>query len=606
MKKLLVIAVAALALAACTQEKSVVPGEPGEITITAKHVSTRSALQVTEGETPSYNILWDAPDCILVGYAGIDPVEFKSRNESPAAETSFFGKLPEGSGNLYGIYPATKGNVVNSDGSFTIALKNEQTAVAGSYDPEAFPSVAVSDSKNLSFQNVCGLLALKVENDDVTQIVLSETESDEISVDDNQAAGSRNAPQNGIPGGILTVAIEDGVPAVTEFTETLQCIVLNAPDGGVFSPEETYYMAVAPYTFSKGVTFTVVRQEGESFSVVYNESKSVERNKVHSVEVLEMPVDVFAGIQNEAFHTFCLQNYDANKDGVLTQKEAEAVTSMDVSSQALSSLDGIWLFPNLTYLDCSSNELTSLCLNKNTKLDYLDCRENPGLLEIWLSPGQQIAESHIPGKKEPAIELKVNGQYAVCQEARRSLTFVADVKPELTTDSITWISNLPGFEQVTHQYNNKPDTLYFSKVSELIINNEDEGKLFKMYAQASDGTRSNPVRFGIIWKDPIIYFEKPAQHSEAYLNEKVVFSLFFYPGEGESGTPSIKTYGEGCSRSFMSGVKIQEDESIYWSKTGEKWIVVYFEKNGQRAIDTLFVNVVKPVDFIETDALPGD
>ncbi|MBO7071471.1 MAG: hypothetical protein J6W09_09295, partial [Bacteroidales bacterium] len=207
---------------------------------------------------------------------------------------------------------------------------------------------------------------------------------------------------------------------------------------------------------------------------------------------------------------------------------------------------------------------------------------------------------------EPAIELKVNGQYAVCQEARRSLTFVADVKPELTTDSITWISNLPGFEQVTHQYNNKPDTLYFSKVSELIINNEDEGKLFKMYAQASDGTRSNPVRFGIFWKDPIIYFEKPAQHSEAYLNEKVVFSLFFYPGEGESGTPSIKTYGEGCSRSFMSGVKIQEDESIYWSQTGEKWIVVYFEKYGKRAIDTLFVNVVKPVDFIETDALPGD
>ena len=108
--------ISTILLAACTQEKSVVPGEPGEITITAKHVSTRSALQVTEGETPSYNILWDAPDCILVGYAGIDPVEFKSRNESPAAETSFFGKLPEGSGNLYGIYPATKGVILFKQG----------------------------------------------------------------------------------------------------------------------------------------------------------------------------------------------------------------------------------------------------------------------------------------------------------------------------------------------------------------------------------------------------------------------------------------------------------------------------------------------------------
>ena len=606
MKKLLVFAVAALALAACTQERNVVPGEPGEIAITATHVSTRSALQVTEGETPTYNILWDAPDRILVGYAGTTPAEFTSRNEAPVAETSFFGKLPEGSGDLYGIYPATSGNTVNSDGTFTIAVKNEQTAVAGSYDPEAFPSVAVSDSKNLGFQNVCGLLALQVGYDDVTQIVLSETESDEISVDDNQAAGSRNAPQNGIPGGILTVAIEDGVPAVTEFTETLQCIVLNAPDGGVFSPEETYYMAVAPYTFSKGVTFTVVRQGGGSFSLVYDESKSVERNKVHGVGVLVVPTDVFADIKNAPFHAFCIQNYDANKDGILSQKEAEAVTSMDVSSQAMSSLDGIWLFPNLTYLDCSSNELTSLCLNKNTKLEYLDCRENPGLLEIWLSPGQQIAESHIPGKKEPAIDLKVNGQYAVCQPPDRSYTFVADVKPELTTDSITWISDLPGFEQVTHQYKNKPDTLYFSKASELIINDEDQGKLFKMYAQASDGTRSNPVRFAVFWKNSILYFEKPAQHSEAYLNEIVVFSLLFYAGEGESGTPSIRTYGDGFSRVFSSGVKTQEDESIYWSKTGEKKLVVYFEKNGRRVADTLFVNVVKPVDFIETDALPGD
>ena len=605
MKKLF-IAVAALALAACTQERSIVPADSGLTSLTASHVSTRSVLESSEGETPTYNILWNAPDSILVVYAGTTPTVFTSKNESPAAEATFTGKLPEGSGNLYGIYPATSGNTVDSEGTFTIAFKDEQTAVAGSYDPEAFPSVAVSVSNNLGFQNVCGLLALQVGYDDVTQIILSETESDVLPVDDTPAAGTRNAPQKGMPGGNLTVAMEDGTPAVTEAAERLSCIVLNAPDGGVFSPDETYYMAVAPYTFSNGVTFTVVRQGGGSFSIVYIESKSVERNKVHGVGVLVVPTDVFADIQNAPFHAFCIENYDANKDGVLSQKEAEAVTSMDVSSQALSSLDGIWLFPNLTYLDCSSNELTSLCLNKNTKLDYLDCRENPGLLEIWVSPGQQIAESHIPGKKEAAIDLKVNGQYAVCQDPRWSYTFVADVKPELTTDSITWISDLPGFEKVTHQYKNKPDTLYFSKASELIINDEDQGKLFKMYAQASDGTRSNPVRFAVFWKNSILYFEKPAQHSEAYLNEIVVFSLLFYAGEGESGTPSIRTYGDGFSRVFSSGVKTQEDESIYWSKTGEKKLVVYFEKNGRRVADTLFVNVVKPVDFIETDALPGD
>ena len=221
MKRLSVIAAAALALAACTQERNIVPADPGFTEITATHVSTRSTLDVTEGETLTYNILWNAPDSILVGYAGTTPTVFTSKNESPAAEATFSGKLTEGSGELYGIYPATSGNTVNSDGSFTVAFKDEQTAVAGSYDPEAFPSVAVSDSKNLSFQNVCGLLALKVGFDDVTKIVLSETVSDALPVDDTPTVGLRNAPLAGVPGGNLTVAIEDGTPTITDFSEPL-------------------------------------------------------------------------------------------------------------------------------------------------------------------------------------------------------------------------------------------------------------------------------------------------------------------------------------------------------------------------------------------------
>ncbi len=114
-----------------------------------------------------------------------------------------------------------------------------------------------------------------------------------------------------------------------------------------------------------------------------------------------------------------------------------------------------------------------------------------------------------------------------------------------------------------------------------------------MFAKASDGTRSNFVRFGIFGKDPIIYFEKPRNPFTALVDETVVFSVFFYPGEGESGTPSIHTFGEGCNRSFASGVKIEEDEPVSWNRTGLKWVVVYFEKNGKWTKDTLYVNVVE-------------
>ena len=274
MKKLLVIAVAALALAACTQERSLDSVTPGVTEITATHVSTRSSLEVSEGESPTYNIFWDVPDSILVGYAGTKPAVFTSKNDSPAAEATFTGKLPKGSGNLYGIYPAISGNTVSSDGTFSVTFKGEQTAVAGSYDPENFPSVAVSESKNLSFQNICGLLALKVGYDDVSCIAL----------EPRIVAPSRSLDLDSgyIPGGTLSVRM-DGSPEIIECTELLEYINLLPPSGQeYFIKGTTYYMAVPPCSFPSGALFRLLRPSGYMLFPIDN-SVSVERSKVHKV-----------------------------------------------------------------------------------------------------------------------------------------------------------------------------------------------------------------------------------------------------------------------------------------------------------------------------------
>ena len=293
MKKLSVIAIAALALGACTQEKNVESTEHGETILTASHVSTRSALQATEGETPSYEVLWDVADKILVGFAGSSMAEFTSKNEEPAATATFKGLLPKGSGTLFGIYPATKGNTVNSDGAFTIAFKDEQTAVAGSYDPEAFPSVAVSDSKNLGFLNICGLLAIKVGYDDVTNIELSDAFVGDYDTPSPEPASTRAAAMVALPGGDMTVEIQDGVPIITGFSDIAGTIVLNAPKGEeTFSMDETYYMAVYPVTFSYGASFILTRQGGETVRITFEGRKDVERSKVHDVGVLKKYIPV--------------------------------------------------------------------------------------------------------------------------------------------------------------------------------------------------------------------------------------------------------------------------------------------------------------------------
>ena len=66
----------------------------------------------------------------------------------------------------------------------------------------------------------------------------------------------------------------------------------------------------------------------------------------------------------------------AGADGVLTLAERQAVTSLDLSGQGLTSLEGLEAFPNLETLNCSQNKLTELDVSKNPKLISLYCAYN--------------------------------------------------------------------------------------------------------------------------------------------------------------------------------------------------------------------------------------
>ena len=85
------------------------------------------------------------------------------------------------------------------------------------------------------------------------------------------------------------------------------------------------------------------------------------------------------------FKYYLLLNFDTNKDGVLSQKEMDAVTKISVGGNNIHSLEGIKNFKNLQTLYCWNNQLTSLDISNNTKINTLDIRMN-GLLEtlyVW-------------------------------------------------------------------------------------------------------------------------------------------------------------------------------------------------------------------------------
>ena len=87
--------------------------------------------------------------------------------------------------------------------------------------------------------------------------------------------------------------------------------------------------------------------------------------------------DICTKMDDPKFKGFCLNNFDTNKDGILSQEEAEAVTEMGfLYASGIRSLKGIEYFTNLTLLNCSLNELTKLDVSKNTALKELRCNDN--------------------------------------------------------------------------------------------------------------------------------------------------------------------------------------------------------------------------------------
>ena len=67
---------------------------------------------------------------------------------------------------------------------------------------------------------------------------------------------------------------------------------------------------------------------------------------------------------------------DANNDGKISYAEAEKVEYIDASVLGISDMSELHYFPNLKYLNCFENELTSLDVSKNTALEELYCDYN--------------------------------------------------------------------------------------------------------------------------------------------------------------------------------------------------------------------------------------
>ncbi len=76
------------------------------------------------------------------------------------------------------------------------------------------------------------------------------------------------------------------------------------------------------------------------------------------------------------FAAYMVKNFDTDRDGKISVKEAATITRIECIYMGIESLAGIEYCTELDYLDCGSNQLTTLDVSGRTALTDLRCSDN--------------------------------------------------------------------------------------------------------------------------------------------------------------------------------------------------------------------------------------
>lgn len=174
-----------------------------------------------------------------------------SDNSTPAESVKFegtFDELPSSySGRFYGIYPSDS-YVSYENTGINIRVPSEQVAVAGTYDPSAFVSIAVADGDRLHFKNACGGIRVKVDVSGVKSIEFG-------------------TPCTAVAGTALCVGYDGNSPVLYPIlSDGSKTITLSAPQDQFLEEGQWYYITAFPTELPDGYSITFLDAEGKPLS----------------------------------------------------------------------------------------------------------------------------------------------------------------------------------------------------------------------------------------------------------------------------------------------------------------------------------------------------
>ena len=269
---------------------------------------------------------WLADDAISIfdGTANTQAVTSDS-----GASASFSATLTT-EGPWYALYPYNAAASINGT-VITTPLPAAQTAVAGSFADDLNIAVGLSDQGKIQFKNALGLVKFTVGADaDIVKVTLTGNDSETLA-------------------GTLAIDYNAGEPTCTVSGDAATAIELT----GTFVKGSTYYFAVLPQTFAKGITLTYTNSADATRVESTDKEFVVGRSQIRNIGSPD--IITFADPDVKAA---LVAHFDANGDGEISKAEAEAVTYNDfedIVGGAGDTVTDLW-GADLTVID-SFNEL---------------------------------------------------------------------------------------------------------------------------------------------------------------------------------------------------------------------------------------------------------
>ncbi len=269
-------------LAACTKENfnpssssdTHNDGNGLKVTLVAgqeNEAGTRAEIgQTTGDDKKTTTILWSEGDDLSVFDGDNSNIEFSIKSGTGTASGTFEGEVSKTSDKYVALHPYQSAATISSDRNSIsgVTLSSEQTAVAGSFDPEAALMTAVEATKGtLAFKNIVGYIKV-TPTSDCKKITLTS-----------------NSTSVNLAGTVDISIADDGTPTAN-IASSASDASNSVSISGDIKAGSTYYIAALPATLEGGFKLIFTDSEGKETSKTSSNTLTIKRNTITDLGIV--------------------------------------------------------------------------------------------------------------------------------------------------------------------------------------------------------------------------------------------------------------------------------------------------------------------------------